>query len=288
VLLVGGIGCYTVDAAANPDDPYLRIARDVAKAGFLTMRLEKSGVGDSAGPPCRSVDFRAESGSYALALDALRRDPRVDARRVYLLGHSIGSLIAPQLAVETPVAGVIVAEAVGRTWFEYELANTRRQLELGGDPPSLVDRKLESKERCMHRLLIAREPEAAIERDEPECAQRNGVYPVEAPYMQQVAATHVIEPWTKIAVPVLVLYGGSDYVVAPEDSERIARVVDAAHPGLATVERIDAMDHPLGVAASAKIAYDDAANRTAEPYQTRFSDAVVAWLTARSRSGRAG
>ena len=221
MLLIGGIGCFSVDVAGNPEDGYLRIARDVSKAGFVTMRLEKSGVGDSRGPACHDVDFATESRSYAVALDALRRDPHVDPAHVYLLGHSIGSIIAPRLALERPVAGVIVSEAVGRDWFEYELENLRRQLVIGGDPPDVVDATLQSKERCMHRLLVAREPEAQIERDDPSCKTRNGIYPVADTYVQQVAALNIIEPWLRVRVPVLAIYGTSDYVVARADHERI-------------------------------------------------------------------
>jgi hypothetical protein len=85
VLLIGGIGCFSVDVASNPEDGYLRISRDLARAGFITMRLEKSGVGDSQGPPCHDVEFHDESAGYAVALEALSRDPRVDPAHLYLL-----------------------------------------------------------------------------------------------------------------------------------------------------------------------------------------------------------
>lgn len=72
----------------------------------------------------------------------------------------------------------------------------------------------------MHRLLIAKEPEADIERSEPDCEGHNAIYPVAAPYMQQVAALNVIEPWTHISIPVLAIYGTADDAVAPADHQR--------------------------------------------------------------------
>jgi uncharacterized protein len=285
VLLIGGIGCFSVDVAANPDDGYLRIARDVSKAGFVTMRLEKSGVGDSRGPACHDVDFTTESRSYAVALDALRRDPHVDPAHVYILGHSIGTVIAPRLALERPVAGVIVSEAVGRDWFEYELANLRRQLAIGGDPPDVVDATLQSKERCMHRLLVAHEAEAQIERDDPSCKQRNGIYPVAAAYVQQVAALNIIEPWLRLNVPVLAIYGTSDYVVARDDHRRIVDVVNHVHPGNASLHVVDGMDHNLLLAATPRIFYENTQNRVVAKYNTAFSDAVVGWLCNREHCG---
>src|SRR5581483_9455840 len=116
MLIAGGIGCFSVDVASNPQDPYLRIAHDVAKSGFITMRIEKSGVGDSQGPPCTSVDFNSEERGYAAAIEALQKDPRVDPSRIILFGHSISTLEVTQLAERYHVAGIIVAEAVGRDW----------------------------------------------------------------------------------------------------------------------------------------------------------------------------
>jgi len=283
VLLIGGIGCFSVDVAANPEDGYLRITRDLARAGFVTMRLEKSGVGDSQGTPCHDVDFQDESGSYAVALTALRKHSHVDPAHVYLLGHSIGTLIAPRLALEQPVAGIVVSEAVGTNWFEYELANLRRQLEIGGDPPATVDDKLASKERCMHRLLIEKEPEPVIEQGEPACKLRNGIYPVVDKYIQQVASLNVIQPWTQLSVPVLAVYGTADFVVNPADHARIVAVVNSAHPGLASLSPVDAMDHNLQVAATPFEFYTNNEKGVATQYQTEFSTVLLKWFCSRER-----
>ncbi len=279
VLLIGGIGCYSVDAATDPNDAYMRVTHDLSRARFVTMRLEKSGVGDSQGPPCSSVDFLTEERSYGAALTALRNDPHVDPNRVYLLGHSIGSVIAPRLASTQRVAGVIVAEAVGRDWLEYETRNARRQLELTGASPADVDAKVVEKQECMYRLLVQKEPEAAIERTMPACKEPNSVYPVDAAYVQQVAALNIIQPWTRLNVPALVIYGKSDFVTEEADHARIVQVVNAAHPQNATLVSIDGMDHMLFRAPTPKAAMEAFQNGAAREYDTDFSRAIIAWLS---------
>jgi uncharacterized protein len=265
VLVLGGIGCYSVDVASNPQDPYLRLTHAISRAGFVTMRLEKSGVGDSQGPPCDQVDFAAEERGYAAALRALRSDPHVDPSRIYLFGHSIGTVEAPRLAAQQPVAGIIVAEAVGRDWPEYEVRNLRRQLELSGESPSDVDTALLEKQECLVRLLLEQQPEAQIERSMPSCKTHNGVYPVDAAYMQQVAPLDIIGAWEKVHVPVLAIYGRSDFVTEEADHQRIVDVVNAAHPGSATFVAIDGMDHYLS-------------KGTPRVYDDDLSVAVVRWL----------
>src|SRR5215469_2493846 len=163
ILLIGGIGCYTVDNARDPQDPYMRLTHDLARSGIVGMRLEKSGVGDSQGPPCLTVDLATEMHSYEIALAALKNDPHVDKDHVYLFGHSIGSLEAPRIAQKDGAAGVVIAEGVGRSWFEYELLNTRRQLELAGTSPADIDTAMAGKEFCMHALLVERRAESEIE-----------------------------------------------------------------------------------------------------------------------------
>jgi len=255
VVVIGGIGCYSVDNPFDLNDPYRALAHDLSRSGVVVMRVEKSGIGDSQGGACFDTGFTEESEMYGAALAALFRTPHVDPHQVFLFGHSIGTLIAPRLAVVSPVAGVIVAEAVGINWFEYELANLRRQSFLGGDSPALTDNLLRSKERCMHRLLIDRESESAIESTMPECTLRNS-YPVAAPYMQEVAALNIAEPWSRINVPVLVLYGTADFVTAEAEHRRIVDMVNAARPGSVSFQILQGMDHHLELMGTPQEAYD--------------------------------
>jgi uncharacterized protein len=278
VLVLGGIGCYSVDLASSAQDAYMRLTHAISRAGFVTMRLEKSGVGDSQGPPCNQVDFAAEERGYAAALQALRNDPLVDPSRIYLFGHSIGTVEAPRLAAQQPVAGIIVAEAVGRDWPEYEVRNLRRQLELSGESPSDVDTALVEKQECLVRLLLEEQPEAEIERSMPSCKTHNGVYPVAASYMQQVAPLDIIGSWAKVNIPVLAIYGRSDFVTEEADHQRIVDVVNAAHPGSATFVAIDGMDHYFSKQASPQAALEASLKVSPRIYDDDLSVAVVSWL----------
>jgi hypothetical protein len=182
------------------------------------------------------------------------------------------------------VAGVIVAEAVGRDWFEYELLNLRRQLDLGGDSPVEVDAKLASKERCMHWLLIAKGEEADIERAEPDCKLRNA-YPVGAAYMQQVAAINIASLWSALPpIPVLAIYGTADFVADENDLRRIVDIVNARHPGTAELALLQGMEHRLDVAGSTAQAYQARVVRqTPLPYDHELSNTVATWIESRSQ-----
>jgi pimeloyl-ACP methyl ester carboxylesterase len=173
---------------------------------------------------------------------------------------------------------VIVAEAVGRDWPEYEIRNLRRQLELDGAAPGDVDLALTQKSRCMQMLLFDNEPEAQIEAGWPQCKVHNGVYPVDPWYVRQVARLNIIESWARVNVPVLAIYGTADVITERADHERIVAVVNAAHPGAASFVAIEDMSHLLEVAASPKDASAAYVNGTAQPYDEELSKAIIEWL----------
>jgi len=107
-MLIGGGSCGSLDTPLNIDIGPVALIHAVGSQGFVTMRVEKSGVGDSGGPPCDSIGFEEELAGYRAALNALRSHPSVDPQRIQLIGISLGGVFVPLLASETNVAGIVV------------------------------------------------------------------------------------------------------------------------------------------------------------------------------------
>lgn len=108
VMLIPGGGCGSNDVPSAPDVGSPGLVRKIAAQGYVTMRVEKSGVGDSRGPACDAIGYTQELDGYRAALAALKRHPAVDPEKVFLLGVSLGGLFAPILAHESPPRGIIV------------------------------------------------------------------------------------------------------------------------------------------------------------------------------------
>jgi len=245
VLLIGGIGCYSIDAWSNPKDSYLQILSSLTRRGFVTMRVEKSGMGDSTGAPCAQVDMQTEVAGYVAGLKMLKAKPYVDANRAFIIGHSIGGVVGPAAAAKEPVRGILAMETTGLTWFEYELINTRRQLKLANGNGATIDAQLRAKEWCMHKLLVERTPRAKILGEQPTCAEYMQ-YPASDAYMQQIAAQNASAVWSGLkGVDVAIIYGASDFVTGAEESKAIVDTVNAARAGAATYVEIPDMDHYL-------------------------------------------
>jgi dienelactone hydrolase len=120
VLFLQGGGCGSIDVpgAAGTPGPLVLI-HAMASRGFVTMRVDKAGAGDSEGPPCEEIGFREELAGYQAALRALVADPAVDRNRVFLFGLSLGGFFAPLLALDVPVAGISAYGTIAFTPTPY-------------------------------------------------------------------------------------------------------------------------------------------------------------------------
>src|SRR5437764_11912538 len=119
------------------------------------MRVEKSSMGDSEGPPCSTVDMEAERRGYIAGLKALKDYSFVDPNNTFLMGISIGGVQAPLIAEQVPVKGIVVINTVIKPFLEYLIDTRRRQNLLAHVPYDEMDRRARINERCNH-LQIGR------------------------------------------------------------------------------------------------------------------------------------
>jgi pimeloyl-ACP methyl ester carboxylesterase len=276
VLLIGGIGCYSLDGLLRPAElrqPYAKIIDGLTRAGYVTMRVEKSGMGDSEGPPCSDPrsDFDAEARGFAAGLARLESLDFVDGRNIFLFTHSIGPLVAARIASEHPVRGIVVAETIGTSWIEYELANVRRQLLLSGLPYDEVDRRVRHHEVCAHRLYVEKQTPQQIVAADPACA-----HDLEAPapytYMQQLGSLDLAPLWKNIDAPVLIFYGTADFITDDGQHQYLRDMINAFHPGRATYVKVDGMDHGLELAGTQKASFE---GQTPAPFAQRVLDETL-------------
>ena len=279
VLLVGGIGCYSLDNL-DPEGAYGRALYGLTLKGFSTMRVEKTGVGDSEGPPCMSpqADLRQEVAGYLAGLRALKSYDFVDASRVFILGHSIGGIVGPLVAMEEPVRGLVVAETIGTDWFEYELANFRRQTLLAGTPYDEAERRARQVRACKERLLVEKQTPEQILKDAPACSAY-----LESPapytYVQQLADLNLAEVWKKVAAPTLIIYGASDYLTSTSEHEYLRDMLNSFRPGTATYVRIEGMAHGFERAASQREDYEQHRAGAPQELNAQVFEEITRWLT---------
>ncbi len=134
VLLLGGSGANDMDGG-TPGNPRIRVYKEMldnlVKRGFAVFKYNKRGL-DTYGRVAnqRVSDGRTNDVLVNDGAAALRRfltEPKVDKGRVFILAHSQGTLIAPQVAQKSPntVQGMVLAGTIA-DWnaaFDYQLVS---------------------------------------------------------------------------------------------------------------------------------------------------------------------
>ena len=119
VLLLQGGGCSSIDVPMAGSTGPNALIHAIAAQGFVTMRVDKPGAGDSEGPPCAEIGYREELAGYRAALRELQGNPAVDPDRIFLLGLSLGGFFAPIIAQEAKIAGISVYGTIAFTPTPY-------------------------------------------------------------------------------------------------------------------------------------------------------------------------
>lgn len=235
VFHLQGIDVGSCEHPLEPDAPLLRLLSEWTRAGFATLRVERSGVGDSEGPPPEETDLEVELEGLTAALDGLSAIPEVDRGQVFLFGHSIGGMLAPVIAGRSTVRGVTVFGTSAKRWRATAVGTTERQLALKGFPAEALSERLAAWAE-MHAAVcrdgytpaeaMARRPHLSVLASR-QCGGA-ALFGHHATFFRQLDALGVGAAWTSVSAPVLVLRGEHDWVCDARDAESVVAHVSGA------------------------------------------------------------
>ena len=109
--------------------PFRQIADTLGKLGIAMLRMDDRGYGASGGnfAAATSRDF---ADDVRAAIAYLRTRPDVDPKRIFLIGHSEGGLVAPMVAIDEPsLAGIVLMAGPARGGREILLFQMRYGVE---------------------------------------------------------------------------------------------------------------------------------------------------------------
>jgi len=244
VLLIGGVGCYSIDNPTVAEILSIKMWVDsLTNNGFVTIRVEKPGMGDSKGIPCNECDFHTEKQAFSDGLKQLKALPYVDKEKVFIAGFSMGGVIAPLIALQEPVKGIIVYGTAGKNWLEYELENSLRQQSLIDLPADSLDMYMRAEYIRLYGLFIDKKAPQQIISEHPHTSSNFFSYPMRIEYFQQVADVNIRELWMNTKAKVLALHGASDFVSSAAEHKLIAGIVNHYNPGNAAYIELANSDH---------------------------------------------
>jgi hypothetical protein len=211
IVLVHGSGPNDRDETLGPNKPFRDLAWGLASQGIAVLRYEKrTKVYPELFTSLHRVTIREEVTDDALAAVALLRNVKeVDPQRVFLLGHSLGGMLAPRIGLANPkIAGLIIMAGPTRTLEDMIVAQYTYLAKLDGKITPEEQQQLDAIARQAARV---KDPKLA------PSTPANQLLGVPAPYWLDLRGYKPADAAKSVKRLMLILQGGRDYQVTMED-----------------------------------------------------------------------
>ncbi|MCS6795848.1 MAG: site-2 protease family protein [Raineya sp.] len=248
VLFVQGVACFPIDTPFDTTYGHVQIARQLSRQNIVTMRVEKSGVGDSQGIDCEKMDLHTEIKHFSDAVRVLQSYPFVDKDNIFIIGHSLGGVIAPIIAKREKAKGVIVFGTIGQNWVNY-LIDSRRNIALQkGEDWEDVEDWTKTVTDCSVRFFIQKQSADSIFKQNPDCKDFLHKFAIRNPaYWHQLAELNIAQIWKDYDGFVLSMWGEHDRASLEKEHQLITDIVNKHHPRKATFLKISRTDHRMAL-----------------------------------------
>ena len=246
VILISGSGPQDRNESLMGHQPFLVLSDHLTRAGIAVLRFDDRGVGKSTGQfrTATSEDFASD---VLAGIEFLKTRPEINAKKIGLVGHSEGGMIAPMCAVKSKdVAFMVLMAGPGVLADEllYEQAALISRAEGASETAIAENRKIQ--EQSFAILKTEKDPASADKKFQELVANAVKLAPaaqkkaVEAALNSQFKAINT--PWFRffmnydprlplrqVKVPVLAINGELDLQVAPKQNlPEIAKALKAA------------------------------------------------------------
>ena len=268
VVLIGGSGPHDRDEMVFGVPILGQIAGALADAGYMVLRYDKRGIGQSGGrAEAASIADFAEDARAAVKWLTDRKD--VDAKRVALVGHSEGGAVALLAASKDKrIAAVALIAANGVSGAELVLAQQLHLLERSKLSAEEKQAKIDLQKRIHEAVITGKGWD-----DLPADVRRQ----VDNPEFQSILTNDPAKVMPDVRQPLLILQGELDTQVAPSNADRLealARQRKNAPP--VEVARIPGINHLLVPAKTGEV--DEYGSLPDHQVSAAVTTALVGWL----------
>ena len=218
LVLVHGTGPRDRDETIGATKVFRDLASHLAVRGVVVLRYEKRTNVHGARMKDLAITVREEVVDDALAAAALlRAQPEADPRRVALLGHGFGGMLAPRIAADDPaLAGLVLLGGNSRPPDERA--------------PEQVDAIVSAGSATREQAAAMREAMARVRALDPATPPAAGTLAAgpAAAYWLDLASYDPAATVKALGIPVLVLQGGRDSEATAKDFEAWKAALAAA------------------------------------------------------------
>jgi len=286
VVLITGSGAQNRDEEIFGHKPFLVLADHLTRHGIAVLRYDDRGVGKSTGTfaSATTEDF---AGDAWAAWQTLSARPEIDPKRIGLVGHSEGGIIAPMLAAaHSEVAFVVMLAGTGVTGEQVMLAQAGAIMKASGAPDDAIAANTALQQQVFAVLREEKTAARIVERLQaipvpgPKEASAALVTQSSSPWLRFFATYDPAPALAKVRCPVLAIAGERDLQVLPgQNAPAIDKALKQGGNKDATVARLPGLNHLLQTARTGLPAEYAQIEETMAPAAL---DAITDWITART------
>ena len=215
VVIVGGITVADRDGIVNGVPVLGQLAASLADAGFLVVRYDRRGVGQSGGRAETATlsDYAEDVRAVVRWLERERDD--VDDDRIAVVGHNEGAWVALRAAErDDRIGAVALIEAGSTPGTELILEQQRRALERAKTPAEEQQQKIELQQRINAAVLKGGDWEGV-----PETLRNLA----DTPWFESYLAFDPARVIRDVHQPVIIVRGGDESAIGPQHADALAK-----------------------------------------------------------------
>jgi uncharacterized protein len=268
VLLASGNGITDRDEVVAGIPIFGELAGAIADGGFIVLRYDPRGVGQSGGrPEAAALTDYADDARAAVKFLAGRKD--VDPKHVAVVGYGEAGPVAMLAAKDKRISAVVLIATLGETGADMNLDQVRHALDRTNRSAADKQTTIDLQKRIQEAVLSG----TGWDQLAPYRKQ------ADTPWFQSFLAFDPAKVVPDLRQPLLIVQGGLDTQTAPDNADRLqalaAKRKGAPAPQLV---KIPDVNHLLATARTGESdEYESLPDKHVSPEVPR---AIVAWLKA--------
>ncbi len=245
IVLVAGSGRVDRDETVAGIPIFGQLAGGLAERGFIVVRYDKRGVGQSGGRT-ETATLSDYADDVIGVVKWLSDRDDVDDDSITVVGHSEGGSVAMIAATrEKKIDSLVLIATIGSTGAELILEQQRHQLDLLGTKDPERQQKIDLQRKVQAAVVSGKGWEGIP----PALKQQ-----ADTPWFRSLLEFDPARVMPKVKQPVLIIQGDLDTQVAPSNAERLATLARARKnaPAVETVH-LPGVNHLLVKATTGEV-----------------------------------
>jgi uncharacterized protein len=212
IVLVQGSGPNDRDETIGPNKPFRDLAWGLASKGIAVLRYEKRTKEHAAQMAAikQTLTVNEETIDDAIAAVALLRKMQgIDTNKIFVLGHSLGGMLAPRIGLrDSHIAGFVILAGATRPLQDLIVEQSSYILSLSNTPFEKQQDQIAVLES--HRIQINNLKKS-------DTSSTDTYFAAPATYWLDLRDYKPAQVAKKLKMPMLILQGARDYQVTMKD-----------------------------------------------------------------------